>query len=118
MITCWSVPLPAATHHQPQLPDALKHFDAPTTVTADGPRAIARGQLACYPMEASVLVNGATLEEVEAAIADAIPPGIPPFTVLTCRTTRQGVEVSPGGGEPVAPIQRAALDAIRLRWPK
>jgi hypothetical protein len=23
MITCWSVPLPAATHHQPQLPDAL-----------------------------------------------------------------------------------------------
>jgi hypothetical protein len=69
-------------------------------------------------MEASVLVNGATLEEVEAAIADAIPPGIPPFTVLTCRTTRQGVEVSPGGGEPVAEIQRAALDAIRLRWPK
>jgi hypothetical protein len=69
-------------------------------------------------MEASVLVNGATLEEVEAAIADAIPPGIPPFTVLTCRATRQGVEVSPGGGEPVAEIQRAALDAIRLRWPK
>ena len=25
MITCGSVPLPAATHHQPQLPDALTH---------------------------------------------------------------------------------------------
>jgi hypothetical protein len=65
-----------------------------------------------------MLVDGATLEEVESVITRAIPPGIPPFAVLTCRATLQGVEVSPGGGEPVAQIQRAALDAIRLHWPQ
>jgi hypothetical protein len=65
-----------------------------------------------------VLVNCATLEEVESVIAGAIPPGIPPSAVLTCTATRQGVEISAGSGEPVARIQQAALDAIRLRWPK
>jgi hypothetical protein len=35
-----------------------------------------RCQLVCYPMEASMLVNGATLEEVEAAIASAIPANL------------------------------------------
>ena len=67
-----------------------------------------------YPM----LVHGATVEEVESVIAGVIPPGIPPFAVLTCRASLLGVEVSPGRGEAVAQIQRAALDAIRARWPR
>jgi hypothetical protein len=68
-------------------------------------------------MEASMLVNGATFEEVEAVISDAIPPGISPFAVLTYRATGQGVEVSPGG----ANRQRRSSgppSRIRLHWPK
>ena len=65
-----------------------------------------------------MLVHGATVEEVESVIAGVIPPGTPPFAVLTCRATLLGVEVSPGRGEAVAQIQRAALDAIRARWPR
>ena len=65
-----------------------------------------------------MLVHGATVEEIESVIAAAIPPGIPPFTVLTYRATLLGVEVSPGRGEAVAQIQRVALDAVRARWPR
>jgi hypothetical protein len=59
-------------------------------------------------------VSGVTVEEVESVIADAIPPHVPPFAVLSCESTATGVHVT--SGELVSPMQRAALDAILERW--
>jgi hypothetical protein len=73
----------------PRVDTRIKHADAPTTVVPDGPPEIEPRQLACYRdgRRYPMLVHGATVEEVESVIPAAIPPGIPPFAVLTCRAT-------------------------------
>jgi hypothetical protein len=50
----------------------------------------------------SMHVSGVTVEEVESVIADAIPPHVPPFAVLSCESTATGIRHVGGAGEPDA----------------
>jgi hypothetical protein len=57
----------------------------------------------------------ASITDVEDVIRAVVPRHLPPAAVLEYHLVRGGVQIR--AGEPVSDIQRAALDAIRQRWP-
>ena len=57
----------------------------------------------------------ARVDEVRSTIEGAIPAYLPPEAVLSFSAAPGGVRVV--AGEPISDMQRAALDAVRARWP-